>query len=173
MTAAQLKWFNTALWPNACRAQGWKVTDRALKLRVVGEILGREISSTKEVGATREFDRVKNELLILADPTNLNAAMASVDDGRADQRNRWLHKLTEFDQAYVQKLVMSFSHGQTCRADDLDDRKLKAVVVTLEERARVKPEIRHETREPGHETRDTNHESQAPGDPFKTGETPF
>jgi hypothetical protein len=167
MTDKQQRWFNTALWPNACRAQGWKVTDRALKLRVVGEILGREISSTKEVGATREFDRVKNELLILADPTNLNAAMASVDDGRADQRKRWLAKLYTFEQSLVLKLTRDFSRQTISDPDDLPDNLLKAVVVTCEQ---IKRGVRYPDRRPA-----ASSAPSAPSavDPFHTGETPF
>jgi hypothetical protein len=66
MTAKQQRWFNISLWPEACRAQGWKQTDRALKLRVVGEIIGRQITTTKEVEPKQEFNRVKDRLEALA-----------------------------------------------------------------------------------------------------------
>jgi hypothetical protein len=149
MTEPQQRWFNSQLWPRACRAQGWKPSDRARKLALVSQILGREIQSTKEIGATKEFDLVKAELQHLANPDSLAAALATVPGSQDnDQRKRWLHKLAQFDAAYVQKLVMSFSHGETCRAEDLDDRKLKAVVVTIEQRARTKPEIRKNVQGP-------------------------
>lgn len=66
MTDKQQLWFNASLWPAACRAQGWKTNDRALKLRVVGEILGRQIGTTKEVEPKQEFDRLKDRLQALA-----------------------------------------------------------------------------------------------------------
>jgi hypothetical protein len=142
---------------------------------LVSQILGREISSTKEVGATREFDLVKAELQHLANPDSLQAALATVPGSQDnDQRKRWLHKLTQFDAAYVQKLVMAFSHGETCRAEDLDDRKLKAVVVTIEERFRAKARKSEELK--GEQLKRGGAESDAAtgsGDPYKTGETPF
>ena len=142
MTNKQQRWFNTALWPNACRANGWSPSDRANKLRVVGEIIGREIATTKDVGWGKEFDTLKNELQLLANPTDLNAALRTVDGGASDQRKRWLHKLQDFQPSYVAALVKSFSRGATLNPADLDDAKLKAVVVTVEERARIKPELR-------------------------------
>jgi hypothetical protein len=168
MTTAQLKWFNTALWPRACWAQGWAPNDRANKLRVVSGILGRDLTTTKDVGIGEEFDKLKNELHLLANPGSLNAALATIgrdgspsrpqsQDGRDgvaslptasnDQRRRWLHKLKSFDSAYVAKLTLSFSKHFTEDPNDLDDRKLKAVVVTCEQRARKNPEIRRNHRD--------------------------
>lgn len=69
MNAAQQNLFNIQLWPAACRAQGWKPSDRALKLRVVGEILGRQITTTKEIGGMSQFTHVRQKLEDLARPT--------------------------------------------------------------------------------------------------------
>jgi hypothetical protein len=165
MTEKQQRWFNTRLWPDACRAQNWRVNDRDFKLRVVGEIIGRAITTTKDVGWGREFDTLKNELLRLARPDDLNAALRTVarDDGapggRAlpaandDQRKRWLHKLTGFAPSYVAQVVRGFSRGLTADPAALDDAKLKAVVVTVEERARVN----HALRRTSHALRRTSH----------------
>ena len=142
MTDKQQKWFNTALWPQACRAQGWAASDQPHKLRVISQIIGREILSTKDVEWGKEFDLVKRELVLLANPNSFTAALATVTGGREDQRKRWLKKLESFQPSYVAALVSSFSHRATENPSDLDDTKLKAVVVTCEERARVKPELR-------------------------------
>jgi hypothetical protein len=73
MTSKQQLWFNASLWPNACRAQNWKPSDRALKLRVVGEIIGRQIATTKDVEPKQEFNRVKDRLEELAAPIRRSA----------------------------------------------------------------------------------------------------
>jgi hypothetical protein len=48
----------------------------------------------------------------------------------------------EFRENSVTAVVESFSRGQTTEAADLPDNLLKAVVVTCEQRARIKPSIR-------------------------------
>ena len=68
MNVKQQNLFNISLWPAACRAQGWKPSDRNLKLQVIGKIVGHPISTTKEVGEDGEFSRVKRDLLKLATP---------------------------------------------------------------------------------------------------------
>lgn len=54
------------LWPNACQFQGWDKKDRALRLSVVGEALGRVIESTNEVGTVADFSAVRRHLEGLA-----------------------------------------------------------------------------------------------------------
>ena len=170
MTDRQLKWFNTRLWPDACKVQHWSPNDRANKLRVVGQIIGRVIDTTKDVEWGKEFDTLKRELLLLANPDSLAAALGTVTVGRDDQRKRWLHKLQDFQPSYVAALVKSFSRGATLNPADLDDAKLKAVVVTVEERARIKPELRLAT--PVEIPRQARNDNPVE-DPFTTGQTPF
>jgi hypothetical protein len=169
MTDRQQRWFNTDLWPAACRAQGWKPSDRPHKLRVVGQVIGREILSTKDVGTGREFDQLKAGLQHLARPDNLNAALATVDDTgpRAAQRKRWLHNLAQADQPLVAKLTRDFSKGQITVPADLPDHLLKAVVVTLEQ---MKRGVRYPNKTSGSGLSAATPES---ADPFTTGETPF
>jgi hypothetical protein len=163
MTDRQQRWFNTDLWPAACRAQGWKPSDRPHKLRVVGQIIGREILSTKDVGTSREFDQLKAGLQHLARPDDLDAALATVDDTgpRAEQRKRWLHNLAQADQPLVAKLTRDFSKGQITAPADLPDHLLKAVVVTIEQRRRGAASPRPSV------------PASPSADPFTTGETPF
>jgi hypothetical protein len=67
MNAKQRTYLQADLWPRACQVQGWDVRDRAKRLEVCGEALGREIESTNEIDSHDEFTTVKNHLLRLAD----------------------------------------------------------------------------------------------------------
>ena len=181
MTAAQQKWFNTALWPRACSAQGWKTSDRENKLRVVGQIIGREIDTTKDVSWDQEFDKLKTELQLLANPDSLAAALRTVTGPRDEKRKRLLHKLTQFDAPLVAKLTHNFSKGQIGDPAELPDNLLAAVVVTCEQIKRGK---RYPVKKKS-EVRSQNSESEtatvscllspdsSAADPFLTGQTPF
>jgi hypothetical protein len=61
------------LWPRACRCQGWETKDRARRLRVLSQAVGRPISSANDLDATADYDAVKAHLGMLAD--NLAAAV--------------------------------------------------------------------------------------------------
>jgi hypothetical protein len=67
MTKPQLIYFQSALWPNACKSQGWKPSDRPLRLKVLSEVCGRLILSAKDVNEKAEFDQVKAHCLRLTD----------------------------------------------------------------------------------------------------------
>jgi len=67
MTAAQRVYLMADIYPRACRCQGWDAKDRALRLRVLGQAVGREITSASELDSTADFDRVKAHLGMLAD----------------------------------------------------------------------------------------------------------
>lgn len=86
MTPRQRIKLQSEWWPAACRAQGWKVGDRALRLRVCSwavslanpselELLRaiasedappRDLASTSQLDSKRDVDRVKSCLLMLA-----------------------------------------------------------------------------------------------------------
>ena len=67
MNAKQRMKLQAELWPNACHVQGWDVRDRAKRLEVCGEAIGRVIESTNEIDNHDEFTAVVNRLLKLAD----------------------------------------------------------------------------------------------------------
>ncbi len=87
MTISQQNKLMIELWPNACRAQKWKASNKPLRLAKLGEILGRSIASAKEINETTEFDAVKRELLHLAD--NLTGTLETISPDRGPGR-RWL-----------------------------------------------------------------------------------
>jgi hypothetical protein len=64
---------HVCLWTQACRAMGWDKDDRELRLRVFCEALGRPIKSSSEIDHLKDFDAVKQHLLALGQPANLNA----------------------------------------------------------------------------------------------------
>lgn|GEM_PF-3797966 len=184
MTDKQQKWFNTRLWPDYCRARGWKTGDRELKLRVVSQIIGREITTTADVGWGKEFDALKTELQLLKDQTNFAGAMQIVSGTAVatEQRKRWIHKLTEFDAPLVAKLTHNFSKGQITNPAELPDNLLKAVVVTCEQRRRAKtasapvtftPLLAGPDHAPSVASSGLGTQDNPVEDPFNTGETPF
>jgi hypothetical protein len=66
MTRSQLIHLQAELWPNAATTQGWDPRDRAKRLAVISDILGRPILSTTEIETNADFTLVKNRLLTLA-----------------------------------------------------------------------------------------------------------
>ena len=157
MTDRQQRWFNTALWPNACRAQGWRVTDRPFKLARVSAIIGRDIDTTKDVGWGKEFDILKNELLRLALPDSLAAAERAAENGATEQRDRWLRHVAQYPVNYVASIVGGYSCGRTEDPAELNDKLLECLARTLTERERAGKVQR----------------LAAATDPALTGETPF
>jgi hypothetical protein len=67
MTDSQRIYLMADLWPRACKTQRWNKGDRALRLRVFSEALGRGLTSASEINATSDFDHIKAHLLMLAD----------------------------------------------------------------------------------------------------------
>ena len=54
-------------WPEACRAQGWRVNDRALRLRVLSDAVGRPITSANQLNTKADVDSVIAHLGMLKD----------------------------------------------------------------------------------------------------------
>lgn len=81
-----------ALWTAACRVQGWKKTDRDLRIEKFSLILGRHISSASEIGYLKEFDAIKKQLLAWAQPDNLNAQVEMENMART----RLMTRILEF-----------------------------------------------------------------------------
>ena len=105
MTEKQQRWFNTKLWPDACRAQRWSPSDRPHKLYVIGEILGREIKTTKDIGWGEEFDKVKAELELLANPDSFDTAMLAADEHAGERKRIEFSINRDFPPEYWQRIT--------------------------------------------------------------------
>lgn len=73
-------------WPAACRAQGWNSSDRDLRLRTLGEAVGRELESASDLNSTGDIDRVKAHLGGLA---NKLAPVIKHETPDEDDAVRW------------------------------------------------------------------------------------
>lgn len=83
MTDAQRMTLMADWWPKACRAQGWKEKDRALRLRVLGEAVKRRIDSATELDTREDIDAVKAHLGYLADNVKSTRETIYPEEGRA------------------------------------------------------------------------------------------
>ncbi|HEX3856532.1 MAG TPA: hypothetical protein VHY30_04460 [Verrucomicrobiae bacterium] len=118
------------LWPAACTAMGWDKNDKAFRLQKIGEIIEREISSTKEIGRIKEFTAVKGRLLAWSQPANLAAQMNIVEQPLIVLRFG-IRKMA--DEAYWKKIARD--QFGTDDLDSLAEWKLVWLRNTLAERA--------------------------------------
>jgi hypothetical protein len=79
-------------WKPACKAQGWKVSDRDFRLAKFSEILERPLATSDDIEPIKEFGILKHELLRLAD--NLKGAMES-GHPELDERRRLLDVIAD------------------------------------------------------------------------------
>ncbi len=70
-------------WPKACRAQGWKQSDRALRLRVLSEAVKRPLASASELNNVDDVTAVKAHLRMLADDVAKTIETDHPEIGRA------------------------------------------------------------------------------------------
>lgn len=167
LSAPQIKTLNGRLWPAACRAQGWPRNDREavaqgwagerdFRLQTLGEIVGRTLTSSSDLGKVDEFTQVKNRLLRLAD--NLTGAAEDGDPVPNELRTRRWCALRDIqclllyvDEAYVRSILRDrFARAGTCvtRFDELTLEQLVAefktkagldeLLATLNERLHAK-----------------------------------
>lgn len=133
MTSAQRIHLMADLWPRACRCQGWPSADRALRLRVLSEAVGREIHSASELDATGDYDAVKAHLGMLADNLKATIETDHPEQGRARRLRavirRQLADLGQFGgdpHALLAKLILDkFGGGY-----DLDDLTADPIIRT-------------------------------------------
>lgn len=83
MTEAQRIHLMAELWPRACKAQGWRAGDRNLRLRVLGEAVGRPLASASDLNSTTDFDAVKAHLGMLCDNIAATVETDNPEIGRA------------------------------------------------------------------------------------------
>jgi len=106
MTKPQMIALRADWWPAACRAQGWKISDDLLRLRVLsvavsypprsfptildalnaiwsGQPLARTLASSKELDSRDDIDAVKTLLLFLAGDIKAAQEMDHAEEGDA------------------------------------------------------------------------------------------
>jgi hypothetical protein len=69
-------------WPDACEAQNWNKNDRALRLRIMSQALGREITSANDLNNREDVDRLKAYLTSLSDSLKGAREIDHPEDGR-------------------------------------------------------------------------------------------
>jgi len=69
-------------WPAACRAQGWNPSDRERRLRVIGEAVGRAITTMNDLDNGADIDAVYAHLGALTD--KVAATIETLPAGRVD-----------------------------------------------------------------------------------------
>jgi hypothetical protein len=139
-------------WPKACRAQGWDKNDRPLRLRVISQALGRQISSLNDLNNTTDIDALYAHLGLLTDNVALTvetlpAEPMTVAAGRGrsvtkpatpGERRRILWKIRDYaaplgGEPYIRQIVKC-NPGLVqdwTTLDDLSTRSLHQLMTTL------------------------------------------
>lgn len=108
MTKRQRITLMADLWPGACRVNGWKVSDRAKRIEILSQILGRNIESANEINNSTDFDAVIAGLKSWSQPANLKAQLRQIHQPRI----RLVHKIT-VEQAGLLAVVLEHPAGAT------------------------------------------------------------
>lgn len=137
MTDSQRMKIVRDLWPAACRAQGWKVSDRERRLRTISDAVHRPVTSMLDLDNGGDIDAVFAHLRTLAD--NIDGAIESDHPEIGDKRR--LFKAIDDLQSqlgypYYRKIVLDrFGHDDLER---LSVRELTQLRYTLTARTRAK-----------------------------------
>lgn len=122
------------LWRSACNAQGWSPSDNAKRHEIHVKTLGYDTSH--KFMNNREVDRIFVELTLLADDTNLNAAIACVNpDIQERKRLIWRIKSLAKEGYYRSICVDSY---KTTQLEDLSITQLTQLRNTISNRMRKK-----------------------------------
>lgn len=116
-------------WPKACRAQGWKSSDRALRLRVLSEAVKRPLASAGELNTREDIDAVKAHLGMLANNVDATIETDNPDIGRArrlrvkvKELGRCLAVYHPNAPGYLAEIIKDkFNHGSRVEPLHLDD----------------------------------------------------
>lgn len=127
-------------WPAACRTQKWNPNDRPLRLRVISEAVGREISSMSELNNDTDIDRVYAHLGQLSDDLRRTAETIPGNDSGYRRRLLWLirkHARTLGGEPYVVALARDRFHlaAGFSSLEDLSTDQLHQLMMTLNARA--------------------------------------
>ena len=175
MNVKQRNYLMIDLWPMACRTQHWKVSDRELRLRVLGEAIGRPIKSANDLNGTNDFDRVKAHLKALADSVQ---GAIEVDNPEMGKARRLRERISEVmrcialyvadPDGYLREVIKDGMHGgrrHECPAlEDLDARprfrgsrempsQLEQLLMTLSARLNGKTGLRNKAGDSLHDMR--------------------
>ena len=150
-------------WPAACQAQAWDPKDRDLRLRILSEAVGRQISTMNDLDNTRDIDAIYAHLGFLASNVartieTLPVPMVTRPAGRrprsiptedtAGLRRRLLYLIRKFSQPlggepYTVALVRDkwrTTPGLN-NIEDLDSRQLHQLMITLRARSRSRSRV--------------------------------
>lgn len=109
MTQGQQVHYRKRLWPAACKAQGWEVSDEAKRREITEETTGQATTSGLN---NKQVDRLFRRLEWLADPGNFDAAYLDANTEIADELSA-INRVTKriendaeragFNEAYLAK----------------------------------------------------------------------
>lgn len=96
--------FYLGLWEQACTAQGWDPRDKQFRQNWRANFL--RVEKSFSLLSNEQFTKLKNELLLLADPTNLQVAKDAVTPD-LDERRRLAHSCLE-KACYARFMMRNF-----------------------------------------------------------------
>lgn len=126
-------------WPKACTAQGWNKADRDIRLQVISQAVGREITSMNDLDNSADIDQVYAHLGRLADDLDSTAETLPENDAGYRRRLLWLihkHSHPLGGVPYVLALARSKFHITTGLSiiEDLTTSQLHQLMMTLNAR---------------------------------------
>lgn len=140
MLTKKQNWFYWRLWAAAARGKDWSGPQANMERHAAHvRALGRDKSHSMFTNA--EFDKVKAEFELLADPTNLQAAIESADATIGERRRLVAGIEARVDESYLRPILESehqyAGHGPW---RDLPIGLLRNLHKTVVERARGRDE---------------------------------
>lgn len=129
ITTAQRNKLMIELWPKAAKAQGWKQSDRAQRMAVLSEAVGRPLESANDIGAHDEFSRVVDHLGKLAG--DLPAAMRDGHEVLTErdrlmwvigEQRKQLGLYVESPSGYIEQVIRDkFNKGRWMERRQIED----------------------------------------------------
>jgi hypothetical protein len=127
-------------WPGACTAMLWDSTDRALRLRVLSQAVGRPLTSASDLKSQTDWDHVKSHLLALSQPANVNDQVRIANQPRT--RLLYAIRNSGFARLYIMSICEDrFGLGRSTAEEPWENLslvQLEQLRNTLTHRARAK-----------------------------------
>ena len=128
-------------WPAACKTQGWNAHDRAKRLAVISDAVGREIESMNDLDNAKDIDKVFAHLGMLADDVKRTAELTEAGK-EFGQRRRYLWNVRKDasglgGEGYVTAIArgkFGLTLDFTC-IEDLTTEQLRQLMMTVHARA--------------------------------------